>query len=249
MKKVQFSEQQHEDEMQHEEEMQHEGEILLKDDVQLENKEVQFSEERLESEIHCDEEFADASASFDDIKIDDNGMQFDDHSSDFDGTAEQSSKELEKGGLPRRAGLEEEADSGSDYGHDDPLYAGAAITVGVAMTLIMAFIVRHKLTNEAISDLLFLIDHICPKPKRCCKLCTNLKKFFSFLVIPFNCCYYCSKCFNSISDTTVRACSVCKAVINSVKGLSNFIHLPISEQIRSLFARKFLHPTYFINLN
>ena len=222
-------------------------EELVEDDVQLENEDVQFSEE-LEGEIHCDEEFADASASFDDIEIDDNGMQFDDHNSDFDDTAEQSSKELEEGEhsskeleegehsskelgegehsskelekgehsskeleegehsskeleegehsskeleegehsskeleegeLPRRAGLEEEADSGSDYGHDDPLYAGAAITVGVAMTLILAFIVRHKLTNEAISDLLFLIDHICPKPNRCCKTLYKFKKVF-----------------------------------------------------------------------
>ena len=112
----------------------------------LKIKKCSLVKNSLKGEIHCDEEFADLS--FDNIEIDDNGMQFDDHSSDFDGTAEQSSKELEEGELPRRAGLEEEADSGSDYGHDDPLYAGAAITVGVAMILIMAFFVRHKLTNE-----------------------------------------------------------------------------------------------------
>jgi len=53
--------------------------------------------------------------------------------------------------------------------HDEPLYTGAAITVGVVMTLLLAFIVCHKLTNEAISDLLYLIDLICPKPNRCCK--------------------------------------------------------------------------------
>ena len=74
-------------------------------------------------------------------------------------------------------GSEEEADSGSHYRHDDPLYAGAAITVGVAMTLLLAFIIRHKLTNEAISDLLYLS---VPSPTGVAKHCTNLKSFSRF---------------------------------------------------------------------
>ena len=48
---------------------------------------------------------------------------------------EQSNQELEE--LPRGSiGSEEEADSGSHYGHD-PLYAGAVIIIGVAMTLLL----------------------------------------------------------------------------------------------------------------
>jgi len=145
-----------------------------------------------------------------------------------------------------------EEDAEPQYDHDEPLYPGAAITVGVVMTLVLAFVVRHKLTNEAISDLLYLIDHICPKPNRCCKTLykfKKFKKFFSFLVIPFKCCYYCSQCFNPISVDpvtfmTLKACSVCSTAINSVKDSSYFIHIPISEQIRSLFARK----TFFSNL-
>ena len=61
------------------------------------------------------------------------------------------------------------------------------------MTLILAFVVRHKLTNEAISDLLFLIDHICPKPNRCC---TNLKSFSHFWL------------FHLIAVTTVQSASI-----------------------------------------
>ena len=106
------------------------------------------------------------------------------------------------------------------------------------MTLLLAFVVRHKLSNEAIADLLYLIDHICPKPNRCCRTLYKFKKFFSFLVMPFNCCYYCTQCFNPIKDVTLRACGVCKTVINSVKDLSYFIHIPISDQIKTLFARR-----------
>jgi len=43
---------------------------------------------------------------------------------------------------------------------------------------------------------------------------------------------------------TLKACSVCRTAIDSVKYLSYFIHIPISEQIQSLFTRK----TFFENL-
>ena len=90
------------------------------------------------------------------------------------------------------SGAEQEADSGAEQEaneYNEPLYPGAAITVSIAMTLLLAFIVCHKLSNEAIADLLYLIDHICPKPNRCCRTLYKFKKFFSFLAIPFNCCY------------------------------------------------------------
>ena len=144
-----------------------------------------------EDKEYFEEESATASVSYD-LEVDQSDMQFGIHqngdSSDSDGVAEG----LEEGELPRsrestaeansrteeRANseeekadseAEEEADTGSHYDHNDPLYAGAGITVGVAMTLLLAFIVHHKLTNEAIADLLYLIDHICPKPNRCCR--------------------------------------------------------------------------------
>ena len=105
------------------------------------------------------------------------------------------------------SGAEEDADSESHHEHDDPLYAGAAITVGVvAMTLLLVFIIRHKLTNEAITDLLYLIDHLCPKPNRCCKTLYKFKKFFSFLILPFNCYYYCAQCINPIFEW-LRSCN------------------------------------------
>ena len=183
-----------------------------------------------------------------DVEVHEGGMQFEDdihssgHSIDLDGAAEESNQELEEElpniGLEQEAdngeeqeadsgeeqeadsGEEQEANSGSHCEYDEPLYPGAAITVSIAMTLLLAFVVRHKLSNEAIADLLYLIDHICPKPNRCCRTLYKFKKFFSFLVMPFNCCYYCTQCFNPIKDVTLRACGVCKTVINSVKDLS-----------------------------
>ena len=52
---------------------------------------------------------------------------------------------------------------------DFPLYPATSISFKVAMILLLAFITRHNLTNEAISDLFYIITLICPKPNRCCK--------------------------------------------------------------------------------
>ena len=68
--------------------------------------------------------------------------------------------------------------SGERINDNTPLYPGASITVNVTMILLLAFAVRHKLTNEAISDLLYLINTICPKPNNTCKTLYNFKKFF-----------------------------------------------------------------------
>ena len=45
---------------------------------------------------------------------------------------------------------------------DFPLYPGASISFKVTMILLLAFITQHNLTNEAISDLLYIINLICP---------------------------------------------------------------------------------------
>ena len=219
------------------------------------------SEEPENKEYFEGESAATASVSYD-VEVDQGDMQFEihhnGHNSESDGVAEGLEEELPRrsteseeeadSGAEEKAdseseekadsGAEDDADSGSHHEHDDPFYAGAAITVGVAITLLLAFIVRHKLTNEAIADLLYLIDHLCPKPNRYCKTLYKFKKFFSFLVLPFNCYYYCAQCVNPISDMALRSCNICKAVINSVKDLGYFIHIPISEQIKTLFARK-----------
>jgi len=119
-----------------------------------------------------------------------------------------------------------------------PLYPGASITVNVTMILLLAFVTRHKLTNEALSDLLYLIDTICPQPNNCCKTLHYFRKYFSYLLIPTKFCYYCSNCYNPISNLTVKLCDICKRSFKSVKDFSYFLHISVSSQIKSFFARK-----------
>ena len=121
---------------------------------------------------------------------------------------------------------------------DIPLYPGASITVNITMVLILAFAVRHKLTNEAISDLLYLINKICPQPNNVCKTLYNFRKYFSYLLTPVNFCYYCINCFGLVNSLADNVCLTCGKTFTTIKELSYFLHFSISDQIKSLFARK-----------
>ena len=105
------------------------------------------------------------------------------------------------------------------------------------MMLLLAFSIWHNLINEAISDLLYIINLMCPKPNRCCKSLYRFKKYFSFMVIPASFCYYCPTCFSLIDITINTICSVCKRVSNSTDGLTYFLHFSVSHQIRALIAK------------
>ena len=121
---------------------------------------------------------------------------------------------------------------------DIPLYPGASITVNITMVLILAFAVRHKLTHEAILDLLYLINKICPQPNNVCKTLYNFRKYFSYLLTPVNFCYYCINCFGLVNSLADNVCLTCGKTFTTIKELSYFLHFSVSDQIKSLFARK-----------
>jgi len=49
-----------------------------------------------------------------------------------------------------------------------PLYPGATISLKVVLLLLLAFVVHHKLSKEAMDDLLYIINLTCPQPNNCC---------------------------------------------------------------------------------
>ena len=115
---------------------------------------------------------------------------------------------------------------------DIPLYLGASITINVTMILLLAFSVHHKLTNEAISDLLYLIDKICPQPNIGCKTLYNFRKYFSCLLTPVKFCYYCINCLGLVDNLADNACIACGKVFTTIKDLNYLLHFPVSDQIK-----------------
>lgn len=47
-------------------------------------------------------------------------------------------------------------------GGDSPVYPGAAITKNQSLLLILSYILRHKLTDVALNDLLLLLNTLFP---------------------------------------------------------------------------------------
>lgn len=127
---------------------------------------------------------------------------------------------------------------------DEMLYSGAPITSCSSVVLLLSFVFKHKLTREAFSDLLALVEAHCPQPNNCK---TTVKKLFEFVsqakgdVVKHLYCGYCNAYFgrsDAHTDTEVnRTCSICGKGIP--KDSRFFIEVPIVKQLRKFFSGKY----------
>ena len=118
---------------------------------------------------------------------------------------------------------------------DKALYPGTSISLHVALVLILAFVVNHKISNEALEDLLSLVSalilpsNILPK---------TLYKFYKYLNMKQSDiirCYFCPSCQHPIDEPEgVISCpnSVCDKVFSSIADISYFVRLPLEKQIQ-----------------
>ena len=74
------------------------------------------------------------------------------------------------------------------------IYPNARITNATSMLLIMTFAVTHKLSGEALKDLLTLIDMHCLIPHALIQSLYKFKKYFDMLKHPINKHHYCPSC-------------------------------------------------------
>ena len=117
---------------------------------------------------------------------------------------------------------------------DEMLYSGAPITSCSSVVLLLSFVFKHKLTREAFSDLLALVEAHCPQPNNCK---TTVKKVFEFVsqakgdVVKHLYCGYCNAYFGrSDAHTEVnRTCSICGKGL--LKDSRFFIEVPIVKQL------------------
>ena len=118
------------------------------------------------------------------------------------------------------------------------IYPNARITNATSMLLIMTFAVTHKLSGEALKDLLTLIDMHCLIPHALIQSLYKFKKYFDMLKHPINKHHYCPSCCMPI-DTQ---CSNCPNASCEKTFASNdkpfFIEIPIADQLKVLFNRK-----------
>lgn len=118
---------------------------------------------------------------------------------------------------------------------DQPLYAGATITLAGSMILLIAFAMRHSLTGEALADLLVLLELHCLTPNLCQRNLKTFMDFFRSLKVPLQFHYYCQQCFLYHGTRKSDVCPNCNthAKANST---SYFLVIPIVSQLTSLYA-------------
>ena len=77
---------------------------------------------------------------------------------------------------------------------EKPIYPNAQITNATSMLLIMIFVITHKLSGEALKDLLALIDLHCLIPHALIQSLYKFKKYFSILKHPIKRHHYSPGC-------------------------------------------------------
>ena len=123
---------------------------------------------------------------------------------------------------------------------DSPIYQGASITVAQSATLILSFVMRHKLNGECFSDLLTLISLHCLTANSLHSSLYRFKAFFSSLKAPLKFHTYCKKC-EYLVDSSNDYCPVCQKELSDKINSSYFVEIPLFFQLSQLFSRKDFH--------
>lgn len=118
------------------------------------------------------------------------------------------------------------------------IFEGCPISLGTSMLLILAYSLKHSLTNEALDDLLFLIGLHLRRP---CNFRHNRRSFTNHFNLSstegFKQYYYCKFCFTSIKPSKVSTCHKCNTYIAG--NIGHHIHLPIDAQVKRLTQSKY----------
>lgn len=125
-----------------------------------------------------------------------------------------------------------------DYGVEDVLYEGCPISLSTCMLLIYTFGIRHKLTKEALNDMVYLINLICRRPNFAPRTLRDVKKYFNLREkTSFKKHFFCTSCFVNLKEESNLYCEECDKTCNPITDYH--IHLPVTEQLERLIKSKF----------
>ena len=124
---------------------------------------------------------------------------------------------------------------------DPPVYPSCPLRLSESVLLIMTLAIRHKLTGEALADVIKLIDlHCIPGTQNCSvKTLRELKSYFVNSKEKLDLFYYCNCCFGLIT-TECTVCPICSTDLSSSSAKKYFVVLPIEHQLSKFFSREYL---------
>ena len=113
------------------------------------------------------------------------------------------------------------------------IYPGSRLTVGISALLVMAVVLYHSLTGQALNDILNLIWLHC-----LLQSINALKNYFCDLSWPLVFHWYCSHCYMLV-DKKDKHCpnSFCLKDFTVLGSLSFFVEVPIMEQLRKFYSK------------
>ena len=120
------------------------------------------------------------------------------------------------------------------------LYSNAPITTMCSNVILMKFVMKHRITQEALSDLLKVLQLHLPSPNNAPFTLYHFRKNFTDLQYPVIYHHFCSKCLMPASlETEVCENTLCKSVFSERYSKSNFIEIPIHLQLKCILERKY----------
>ena len=117
------------------------------------------------------------------------------------------------------------------------LFEGSLLNTLSSNVLILKYSMKHKLTNDALADLLKLLKLHLPTPNRCIESVYRLRKSINQFVTGYvhTTHYFCSSCSTEIEVNCVLCPnSDCEAALVSNDSRSSFIEVPIEQQLKKI---------------
>ncbi|XP_028416230.1 uncharacterized protein LOC114540149 [Dendronephthya gigantea] len=124
---------------------------------------------------------------------------------------------------------------------NDPIYPGSNVTKAQSLLLILCFVLRHKLTDVALGDLLLLLNTFFPNTVPP----TKYRFYKSFQLEQSEKHFYCSNCSSYLGkNTAITLCKSCDSPFNeadSIKKGDYFVYIPLQKQIETTLSNAKLH--------
>ncbi|XP_053407190.1 uncharacterized protein LOC128559474 [Mercenaria mercenaria] len=121
-----------------------------------------------------------------------------------------------------------------------PLYPGAAVSLGAIMLLLALFCTKHNLAGDGIQQLLNIFAIVLPNGNIMSTTLHEFKKFFRSLKTPIVKHFYCEHCLGFLGDENncndVCPFSTCGKPLKQNK--EYFLEMPVESQLQSLFSQE-----------
>lgn len=122
------------------------------------------------------------------------------------------------------------------------VFQNCPLTVTSSLLLIKKYQMRHKLTQEALSDLLQLMRLHFPTPNLLPSSLYLFNKQLPVLANPLEYTYFCSRCLQELPSKDESTCSnsACGYSLSGPGAISSFIEVPLEPQLVTLLQSMYV---------